>query len=110
LADYPAVSEALFDSAYSLVPSSSAVSDAQLVQALSSVSPLEGANPFEFPLDPALALGDIGLGSLDDVDMSMDVGLPPVEEGFHVEDWSRYMWSPETGFEHLDMGITPVLR
>ncbi|KAJ6085483.1 hypothetical protein N7499_005112 [Penicillium canescens] len=110
LADYPAVSEALFDSAYSLLPSSSAVSDAQLGQALPSVSPLEGANPFEFPLDPALALGDIGLGSLDDVDMSMDVELPPVEEGFHVEDWSRYMWSPETGFEHLDMGITPVLR
>ena len=62
LADYPAASEALFDSAYSLVPSSSAVSDAQFVQALPSVSPLEGANPFDFPLDPALALGDIGLG------------------------------------------------
>ncbi|OQD83316.1 hypothetical protein PENANT_c017G11020 [Penicillium antarcticum] len=111
LADYPAVSGALFDPAFSLLPSSSAVSNAQLVQAMPLVSPLEGANPFEFPLDPALALGDIGLDSLDDVDMSMDLDLPPVEEGFHVEDWSRYMWSPETGFEHLDMGTTgPVLR
>lgn len=109
LADYPAVSEALFDPAYSLY--SSAVSDAEIAQALPLVSPLEGVNPFEFPLDPALALGDIGLGSLEDVDMSMDLELPPVEEGFHVEDWSRYMWSPETGFEHLDIGTAaPVLR
>ncbi|KAJ5766637.1 uncharacterized protein N7511_004253 [Penicillium nucicola] len=111
LVDYSVVSEALFNPTYSLLPSSSVVSDPQLAQTLPLVSPLERLNPFEFPLDPALALEDLGLGSLDEVDMSMDLDMPPVEEGFHVEDWSRYMWSPETGFEHLDMGTNdPVLR
>jgi hypothetical protein len=67
---------------------------------------MEDVNPFEFPLDPALALGDGGLGYLDDLDM--DLEMPTVEGGFHVEDWSRYMWSAETGFEHLDAGIPPL--
>ena len=109
LCEYPIVSgaeaaaaAALFDPAYSVLPSTSAASDSQLSQTL--VSPFEGVNPFEFPLDPALALGDGGLGYLDD----MDLELPAVEEAFHVEDWSRYMWSAETGFEHLDTGFPPV--
>ncbi|KAJ5780708.1 hypothetical protein N7457_005868 [Penicillium paradoxum] len=93
---------ALFDPAYSLLPSSSE----QMAQTLPMVSPLEGGNPFEFPLDTSLDL-DAGLGYLDDVDLNLDLELP-VEEMFHVEDWSRYMWSVETGFEHLDTGYPPV--
>jgi hypothetical protein len=95
---------ALFDPGYSLL-SSTTVSDSQL-PTLPMVSPFEEVNPFEFPLDPALALGDGGLGYLDEIDM--DLELPAVEGVFHVEDWSRYMWSAETGFEHLDTGFPPV--
>jgi hypothetical protein len=96
----------LFDPAYSLLPTTStasSVSDAQLAQTL--VSPSEGVNPFDFPLEPALALGDGSLGCLDDLDVDMTEGLS--DDTFHVEDWSRYMWSPETGFEHLDTGFPP---
>jgi hypothetical protein len=111
LYEYPIVSEAeaataLFDPAYSLLPATSAVSDPRLVQTLPMVSPFEGVNPFEFPIDPALALGDGGMGYLDEIDMDME--LPAAEEVFHVEDWSRYMWSAETGFEHIDTGFPPV--
>jgi hypothetical protein len=64
------------------------------------ISPLDGANPFDFPLDPALTLDDGALEYLDDMDFTE--GL--TDEVFHVEDWSRYMWSPETGFEQLNTG------
>ncbi|CAG7962722.1 unnamed protein product [Penicillium salamii] len=110
LCDYPIFTGAeatnaanvLFDSAYTLLPSTSAVSSEQ-TQTLPMVSPLENVNPFEFPLDPTLALGFGELGELED--MNMDLGMPIVEGAFHVEDWSRYMWSAETGFEHLDTGF-----
>ncbi|CAI7607697.1 unnamed protein product [Penicillium discolor] len=114
LYDYPVTSEAeaaaaaLFDPAYSLQPSTLAVSGSQIAQTLSMVSPLEGAHPFDFSLDPALELGDNNLGYLNEVDLNMDLELPAMEEVFHVEDWSRYMWSAETGFEHLDTGFPPV--
>ncbi|KAJ5530929.1 hypothetical protein N7527_004322 [Penicillium freii] len=114
LYEYPVTSEAeatvaaLFDPAYSLQPSTLAVSGSQIAQTLPMVSPLEGAHPFDFSLDPALELGDNHLGYLNEVDLNMDLELPPMEEVFHVEDWSRYMWSAETGFEHLDTGFPPV--
>ncbi|KAJ6093446.1 hypothetical protein N7486_008735 [Penicillium sp. IBT 16267x] len=94
--------EAVFDPMYSLLPSSS---DA-LTQPGPLVSPLDSANPFEFPLDPGLTVHGT-LGCLEDMDLDITEGL---EEVFHVEDWSRYMWSPETGFEHLDMGYPPAAR
>ncbi|KAJ5335156.1 hypothetical protein N7452_007559 [Penicillium brevicompactum] len=107
LCDYPTFTGAestavngLFDSAYSLLPSTSAVLESQSAQTMPMVSPLEEVNPFEFSLDPALALGYSDLE-----DMNLDLGLPTVEGAFHVEDWSRYMWSAETGFEHLDTGF-----
>lgn len=105
LCDYPIFTGAetaangLFDSAYSLLPSS-AVLESQSAQTIPMISPLEEVNPFEFPLDPALALEYSELE-----DMNMDLGLPTVEGAFHVEDWSRYMWSAESGFEHLDTGF-----
>ncbi|KAJ5192742.1 hypothetical protein N7449_008884 [Penicillium cf. viridicatum] len=115
LYEYPVTSEAeataaaLFDPAYSLQPSTLAGSGSQLAQTLTMVSPLEGGvNPFDFSLDPALELGDSTLGYLNEVDLNMDLELPAMEEVFHVEDWSRYMWSAETGFEHLDTGFPPV--
>ncbi|KGO37201.1 hypothetical protein PEX1_065730 [Penicillium expansum] len=114
LYEYPVTSEsdttaaALFDPAYSLQPSTLAVSGSQVAQTLSMVSPLEGVNPFDFSLDPALELGDGTLGYLNEVDLSMDLEMPAMEEVFQVEDWSRYMWSAETGFEHLDTGFPPV--
>ncbi|KAJ5644550.1 hypothetical protein N7507_010561 [Penicillium longicatenatum] len=92
----------IFDPMYSLLPSSS---DA-LTQPGPLVSPLDSANPFEFPLDPGLTVNGT-IGCLEDMDLDITEGL---EEVFHVEDWSRYMWSPETGFEHLDMGYPPVTR
>ncbi|KOS47474.1 hypothetical protein ACN38_g1626 [Penicillium nordicum] len=113
LYEYPISSDtdvaavALFDPAYSLQPSTLAVSGSQIAQTLSMVSPLDGAHPFDFSLDPALELGDNNLGYLNEVDLNMDLELPAMEE-FHVEDWSRYMWSAETGFEHLDTGFPPV--
>ncbi|KAJ5750159.1 hypothetical protein N7533_007187 [Penicillium manginii] len=67
--------------------------------------PLEGSNPFETPLDPSLTLND-SLGYLENMDIDVTEGLS--DEVFHIEDWSRYMWSPETGFEHLDTGFPPV--
>lgn len=91
----------IFDPAYSLLPSST-VSDVQLAQTVPLISPLEGGNPFDFRLEPELTLDD---GTLD---AAVTEGLP--EDVFHVENWSRYMWSPETGFEHLDMGYPPVTR
>ncbi|KAJ6146108.1 hypothetical protein N7497_008090 [Penicillium chrysogenum] len=99
---------ALFDPAYSLQPSSLAVSAAQPAQTLPMVSPLDGVHPFDFSLDPALELGDNTLGYLNEVNINMDLDLPAMEEMFHVEDWSRYMWSAETGFEHLDTGFPPA--
>ncbi|KAF3023840.1 hypothetical protein E8E15_004413 [Penicillium rubens] len=99
---------ALFDPAYSLQPSSLAVSGAQPAQTLPMVSPLDGVHPFDFSLDPALELGDNTLGYLNEVNINMDLDLPAMEEMFHVEDWSRYMWSAETGFEHLDTGFPPA--
>lgn len=115
LYEYPVTSEAettaaaLFDPAYSLQPSTLAGSGSQLAQTLNMVSPLEGGvNPFDFSLDPALELGDNTLGYLNEADLNMDLELPAMEEVFHVEDWSRYMWSAETGFEHLDTGFPPV--
>ncbi|KAJ5592761.1 hypothetical protein N7537_009665 [Penicillium hordei] len=114
LYEYPVTSEAeataaaLFDPAYSLRPSTLAVSGSQLAQTLTMISPLEGVNPFDFSLDPALELGDSTLGYLNEADLNMGLELPAMEEVFHVEDWSRYMWSAETGFEHLDTGFPPV--
>jgi hypothetical protein len=32
-----------------------------------------------------------------DVDMNMGLELPPVDQTSHVDDWSRYMWAPDTG-------------
>lgn len=93
---------------YSLARSSSPlVSDPQVVQTMPLVNPLEvnTNNPFDIPLDPALALDDGRFGYLEDLDVDMSEGLS--DEVFHVEDWSRYMWSPETGFEHLVTGIPP---
>ncbi|OQE18915.1 hypothetical protein PENFLA_c020G07128 [Penicillium flavigenum] len=112
LYEYPVSEEegtvaALFDPAYSLQPSS-AVSGAQPAQTLPMVSPLDGVHPFDFSLDPALELGDNSLGYLNEVDINMNLDLPAMEEMFHVEDWSRYMWSAETGFEHLDTGFPPA--
>lgn len=96
----------LFDPLYSLLP---ATSVSQFAQTAPLISPLEsGANPFDFPLDPALGIDAGALGYLDEMDVDVTEGL--TEDLFHVEDWSRYMWSPETGFEHLDMGYPPVTR
>ncbi|KAJ5717939.1 hypothetical protein N7488_003585 [Penicillium malachiteum] len=94
------VAENIFDPLYSLLPSS--VSAAQFAQTAPMISPLDGANPFDFPLDPALGMDAGSLGYLEEMDVDVTEGL--TEDLFHVEDWSRYMWSPETGFEHLDMG------
>lgn len=100
----PTMCENMFDPMYTLAPASSSVSAAGLVQNVPLISPLEGTNPFDFPLDPALTLDDGALEYLDDMDLTE--GL--TDEVFHVEDWSRYMWSPETGFEHLDTGYPAV--
>ncbi|KAJ5115211.1 hypothetical protein NUU61_000970 [Penicillium alfredii] len=99
---------ALFDPAYSLVSAGSSTSDARIAQTLPSVSPLDSANPFDIPLDPALALDDGSLGYLED--MEIDLGEGMMEETFHVEDWSRYIWSPETGLESLDTGVQAESR
>ncbi|KXG45888.1 uncharacterized protein PGRI_047440 [Penicillium griseofulvum] len=101
---------ALFDPAYSLQPSTLPVSGSQLGHTLPMVSPLEGVNPFDFSLDPALELSDGTVGYMNEGDMNMDLEMPVMEEVFHVEDWSRYMWSAETGFEHLDTGFPPVTQ
>lgn len=95
----------MFDPLYSLLPSTSSVSEAPMAQTAPLISPLDGANSFEFPLDPALTLDNAALGYLDDI---LDVTEGLSEDVFHVEDWSRYMWSPETGFEHLDTVYPPV--
>ncbi|KAJ5925531.1 hypothetical protein N7454_008170 [Penicillium verhagenii] len=101
--DPSVIGNAIFDPLYSLLPPSSV---ALTQSGAPLVSPLDGANPFDFPLDPSLAGGGT-LGCLEDMDLDITEGL---EEVFHVEDWSRYMWSPETGFEHLDMGYPPMTR
>ena len=90
---------ALFDSTYSLLPSTASSLPAQTAPMISQ----DEVSPFDFPLDPALALGFGELRELED--MSVDLGLPAVEGAFHVEDWSRYLWTAETGFEHLDTGF-----
>ncbi|OQE37073.1 hypothetical protein PENCOP_c010G02004 [Penicillium coprophilum] len=110
--EYPATSgteaaAALFDPAYSLQASTIAASGSQLAQTMPMVSPLEGGNPFDFSLDPALEMGD-SMRYLNEGEMNMDLEMPVMEEVFHVEDWSRYMWSAETGFEHLDTGFPPA--
>lgn len=113
--DYPAAGteatvnqDSLFEPAYSLVPSASVGSESQIGQTLPLVSPLEEVNPFEFPLDPVLALGERELNYMEEPEM--DLQLPIGEEAFHVEDWSRYMWSAETGFEHLDTVLLSLGR
>lgn len=92
----------IFDPAYSLL--SSSISEPGLTTG-PLISPLESANPFDFSLDPSLSLDTSNLGYIEDMDMDVTEGL--TEDMFHVEDWSRYMWSPETGLEHLDMGFPP---
>ncbi|KAJ5761136.1 hypothetical protein N7520_008292 [Penicillium odoratum] len=92
----PVMGNAIFDPTYSLLP------PATLAQT-DPLGPLDSVNPFDFPLDPALADGMC----LGEMDLDITEGL---EEVFQVEDWSRYMWSPENGFEHLDMGYPPVTR
>jgi hypothetical protein len=94
----------MFDPAYNLLPST--LSGVSSVHNGPLISPLEGANPFDFPLDPSLTLGDGALRYLEDMEIDITEGI--TEETFHVEDWSRYMWTPETGFEHLDTGYPPV--
>lgn len=103
----PAVTSALFDPSFTLLPSTSSVS---LVQTMPLISPLEGGNgnPFDFPLDPSLAVGEEVMGCLDGMDVDITEGLS--EDVFHVEDWSRYMWSPETGFDQIDIGVPPVTQ
>ncbi|KAJ5155330.1 hypothetical protein N7492_008133 [Penicillium capsulatum] len=96
------LSRDLFDPMYSLLPSSS-MTQASTVQTVPLLSPLERANPFDIPLDPALTMNDASLGYLDNMDVDVTAGV--ADDVFHVEDWSRYMWSPETGFEHLDSGL-----
>ena len=102
----PVLSSDMFDPAYNLLPST--LSGASLVQNAPMISPLESVNPFDFPLDPSLTLDDGALRYLEDMEVDITEGI--TEEVFHVEDWSRYMWSPETGFEHLDAGYPPVSR
>ncbi|KAJ6115929.1 hypothetical protein N7523_006346 [Penicillium sp. IBT 18751x] len=101
----PLLSRDIFDPAYNLL---STMSRASLVQNMPLVSPLESANPFDFPSNPSLALDDGALRYLEDMEVDVTEGI--TEEVFHVEDWSRYMWSAETGFEHLDTGYPPVSR
>lgn len=102
----PVLSREIFDPAYNLLPST--LSGASLVQNVPLISPLETVNPFDFPSDPSLALDDGALRYLEDMEVDITEGI--TEEVFHVEDWSRYMWSAETGFEHLDTGYPPVSR
>ncbi|KAI2793254.1 hypothetical protein POX_b03307 [Penicillium oxalicum] len=99
----PTMCGTIFDPMYSLVPAMSAVSTAaELVANIPILSPMEEVNPFDFPLDHSLRLGDRALEYLDDLNMDVDLTEGLTDEVFAVEDWSRYMWSPETGFEHLD--------
>ncbi|KAJ5132895.1 hypothetical protein N7448_007053 [Penicillium atrosanguineum] len=100
----PVLSRDMFDPAYNLLPST--LSEATLVQNVPLISPHESLNPFDFPSDPSLALDDGTLRYLEDMEVDITEGI--TEEIFHVEDWSRYMWSAETGFEHLDTGYPPV--
>lgn len=96
-----ALSGNLFDPMYSLLPSS-------VTQAEISPLELEAVNPFDFPLDPALTISDASLGYLDGMNVDLTAGA--ADDVFQVEDWSRYMWSPETGFEHLDTGLPSVTQ
>lgn len=113
--DYPVLgteatvdADTLFEPVYYPVPSASVDSESKLGQTLPLVNPLEEVDPFEFPLDPALALGDGELNYMERPEMDLEV--PTGEEAFHVEDWSRYMWSAETGFEHLDTVLLSLGR
>ena len=98
----------MFDPMYSMIPSTTSMSTAQVTQTGPLISPLESVNPFDFPLDPALTLGGGSMGYLEGMDVDVTEGL--TEEMFQVEDWSRYMWTPETGFEHLDKGYPAVTQ
>jgi hypothetical protein len=102
----PVLSSDIFDPAYNLLPST--LSGGSVVENGPLISPLESVNPFDFPLDPSLTLDDGALRYLEDMEVDITEGI--TEEMFHVEDWSRYMWSPETGFEHLDTGHPSVSR
>ncbi|KAF7716824.1 Copper-fist domain-containing protein [Penicillium ucsense] len=107
--DHPTMCETIFDPMYSLEATTSAAAvSAGLVATMPMLSPMEGANPFDFPLDPSLRLDEQTLGYLDDMNLDVDLSEGLADEVFAVEDWSRYMWSPENGFEHLDTDYPPV--
>lgn len=95
--------EGLFDPMYSLM--SSSMSEPGLARNGQLISPLESGDPFDFSVDPLMALDACQLTYTDDMDLDLTEGL--TEDMFHVEDWSRYMWSAETGLEHLDTGFPP---
>lgn len=103
----PVATSALFDPSFTLLPSTSSVS---VPQNMSQISPLEGSNPFEFPLDPSLLADEGMMGCLNGCNMDVDITEGLTEDVFHVEDWSRYMWSPETGFDQIDMAVPPVTQ
>ncbi|KAJ5493348.1 hypothetical protein N7539_002094 [Penicillium diatomitis] len=107
--DHTTMCETIFDPMYSLDATTSAAAvSAGLVATMPMLSPMEGANPFDFPLDPSLRLDEQTLGYLDDLNLDVDLSEGLADEVFAVEDWSRYMWSPENGFEHLDTDYPPV--
>lgn len=75
---------------------------------MSLISPLDGSTPLVFQLDPTLTIDDETLGYLEYMNMDISEVLP--EENLHIENWSEYMWSTETGFEHLDTRFLPGTR
>lgn len=103
----PPSNPSLFDPAFTLLPPTPS-NPIQTDKTPPLTSPLEAVNPLDIPLEPSLSLEDAALGCT--VAMAMDVDLNGGSCGdvFHVEDWSRYLWSPESGFEHLDMQVPPV--
>jgi hypothetical protein len=74
------------------------------VQNAPVITLLEGTNPFDFPLDLGQRHDDGTLEYLDDMDLTEGI----TAEVFHVEGWSNYMWSPETGFEQVNTGYLAV--
>lgn len=67
------------------------------------IDALEDINMTDPSLDPSLAFDERALRSVGGLaDLNMSAIDDWTEEMFHVEDWSRFMWSPETGFEHLN--------
>ncbi|OKO98430.1 hypothetical protein PENSUB_9106 [Penicillium subrubescens] len=99
----PAMGGDIIDTIYSLIPSSS-VTGASLVQNAPVITLLEGTNPFDFPLDLGQRHDNGTLEYLDDMDLTEGI----TAEVFHVEGWSNYMWSPETGFEQVNTGYLAV--